>query len=435
MEIGEYIRNRTFKIIDGLRKEPIYKYVNELRSFEYGGYEYTIVREKLNEFLSRAQNFSPFYENKKNEFNLSTYPVISKKKLRNSKEQFESMQYSKKRLVKVSTSGSYGTPFSFYLTSEKKKRQKAEVIYSGLGIGYEVGISHAFFRTILHKSKLKLWLQNETYICSKILGQGFLEKNRLLLRKKKLKILMGFPSAIVLLAQFCIEQGDKPTDFSINGVITYAENLTKKQREIISQAFGCKVYSRYGTEELGILGGQIDNESDFILNTCNYVVEVLKLNEDVSVQPGETGRVVVTDLHSDAFPLIRYETGDLAVLGEVFEENKGWAKSLISLSGRVIQMLNATNGEKRYPLFFENIIEKLKVFAQYQLIQETTVKFTLKLVPNTLFNTIGFSEKLLISDMRDWLGQDAHIELQLVNDIEMLPSGKRPSVINKLANV
>lgn len=435
MKIGEYIRNRAFKIIDSLRKESIHKYVNELRSFEAGGYNYAIVKEKLDEFLSRAQNSSPFYENKKNEFNLDTYPVIAKSFLGNNREQIKSLRHANKKLIKVSTSGSYGTPFIFYLTPEKKKRQKAEVIYNGLGIGYEVGISHAFFRTVLNKSKLKLWLQNETYICSKILGQDFLEKNRFLMKKKKLKILMGFPSAIVLLAQFCIDQGDKPTDFSINGVITYAENLTKKQREIISQAFGCKVYSRYGTEELGILGGQIDNESDFILNTCNYVIEVLKLNEDVSVQSGETGRVVVTDLHSDAFPLIRYETGDMAILGEVFEENKGWAKSLKSLSGRVIQMIYATNGEKRYPLYFENIIEKIKVFAQYQLIQETAKEFTLKLVPNASFNINEFSETPLLNEMQDWLGLDAQIKIQLVNDIEMLPSGKRPSIINKLANV
>jgi phenylacetate-CoA ligase len=435
MKIGEYIRNRTFKILDGLRKESIHQYVHELRSFEAGGYNYTIVEEKLNGFLSRVQNSSPFYENKKNEFNLNMYPVIAKRDLRNNIAQIKSLSYANKKLVKVSTSGSYGTPFTFYLTPGKKKRQLAEVLYHGESIGYEVGIKHAFFRTVLHKSKLKLWLQNEIHIPSKVLGQDFLEQSRFLIKKKKIRLLMGFPSAIVLLAQFCIDQGDQQTDFAIKGVITYAENITKKQRDSISQAFGCKVYSRYGTEELGILGGQIDNESDFILNTCNYVVEVLKLDEDVTVQPGETGRVVVTDLYSDAIPLIRYETGDLAVLGEVFNENKGWAKSLRSLSGRVIQMLNATNGEKLYPLYFENVIEKIKNFGQYQLIQETAKDFTLNLVPNSAFNKIVFSETLLIKEMRDWLGQDAHIKIQLVNDIEMLPSGKRPSVINTFVNV
>lgn len=435
MKIGEYIRNRTFNILDALRKESIHQYVKELRSFESGGYNYAIVEEKLNGFLNRTQNSSPFYENKKNEFNLNTYPVISKSFLRNNIAQIKSLSHAKKKLVKVSTSGSYGTPFIFYLTREKKKRQLSEVLYHGGYVGYEVGIKHAFFRTVLHKSKLILWLQNEIHIPSKVLGQGFLAQSRFLIKKKKIKLLMGFPSAIVLLAQFCIDQGDKPADFAISGVITYAESLTKRQRDDISQAFGCKVYSRYGTEELGILGGQIDNESDFILNTCNYVVEVLKLDEDVSVQPGETGRVVVTDLYSDAIPLIRYETGDLAVLGEVFNENKGWAKSLRSLSGRVIQMLNATNGEKLYPLYFENVIEKIAVFAQYQLIQETAKDFTLNLVPNAAFNTIGYSETLLIKEMRDWLGQDAHIKIQLVNDIEMLPSGKRPSVINKFVNI
>lgn len=435
MKIGEYLRNRTFKILDSFRKEPIHEYVKELHNFKLGGYDYTIVEQKLDKFLARVQNSSPFYEHKKNEFNLNTYPVIAKKFLGNNIQQIKSNKHDNSKLIKVSTSGSYGTPFVFYLTSEKKNRRLSEVLYHGENVGYKIGVKHAFFRTVLHKSKLKLWLQNEIHIPSKVLGQDFLEQNRFLIKKKKIKMLMGFPSAIVLLAQYCIDQDDKPSDFGITGVITYAESLTKIQRNIISQAFGCTVYSRYGTEELGILGGQVDNESEFILNTYNYIIEVLKINEDVSVQPGETGRVVVTDLYSDALPLIRYETGDLAVLGEVFEENKGWAKSLTSLSGRVIQMLNATNGEKLYPLYFENVVEKIKVFAQYQLIQETATAFTLNLVPNSAFHTIGFSEAALIKEMHDWLGQDANIKLKLVNDIEMLPSGKRPSVINKLANV
>jgi phenylacetate-CoA ligase len=433
MKLGEYLRNRAFKTIDALRNKPIQKYINELYDFEITGFEYTTVQKKLKELLTLAQSASPYYENKNGDFELSTYPVIAKSFLINNANDIRSMRHTQEKLIRVSTSGSYGTPFSFYLTPEKKKRQKAEVIYYGLEAGYEVGVSHAYFRTTLSKSRFKLLLQNETFICSKILGNDFLIDARALLKKKKLKILIGFPSAIAMLAQFCIDSGDKPTDFVVKGVLTFAENLTAKQRNCISKVFGCKVYSRYGTEELGVLGCQSDNESDFILNTCNYVVEILKLHENVSVSPGEMGRVVVTDLHSDAFPLIRYETGDLAVLGDVFEENKGWAKSLKMLSGRVMQMLNATNGEKLYPLYFENIIEKTDFFVQYQLIQRTKKEFTLKLVPRATFDTSEFSEIVLINELREWLGDDALIELQMVDDIEMLPSGKRPSVINNLA--
>lgn len=435
MTIGEYIRLKAFKFINQLKRDSIQGYLNELENFEIEEDKYEVVKNKLHEFLHRAQNSSGLYKEKKNEYNLNAYPVITKKFISNNLELILSKAYSKQDLKKVTTSGSYGTPLSFYLTPDKKKRQSAEAIFYSKKANYEVGIYHGYFRTKLSKSKIKRWLQNEYFICSKVLGEAFFTDTRALLKKKKIKVLIGFASAIGMLAEFCIDKGDKQEDFSIYGVLTFAETLTSKQQYNISKAFGCKVVSRYGTEELGILGYQEDREKGFILNTCDYIFEVLKLHEDVSVLPGEIGRVVVTDLHSDALPLIRYETGDLALLGEVFLENNGWAKSLKSLSGRVIQIINAPNGDKLFSLYFENILEKYRIVSQYQLIQETEKEFILRIVPKVIFKPEDFSEPELLLDMKTWLGNDAQINIEIVEDIEMLPSGKRPSIINKLGQV
>ncbi len=431
MTIGEYIRLNAFKFINLLKRDPIQGYLNELENFEMEEAKYAVVEKKLYEFLRRAQNSTPLYKEKKYEFNLNAYPVITKKFISNNLELILSKSYSKQELKKVTTSGSYGTPFSYYLTPEKKKKQSAEAIFYSRKANYEVGICHGYFRTKLSKNKIKRWLQNEYFICSKVIGEAFYTETRKLLKKKKIKVLIGFASAIGMFAEFCIDKGDKPEDFSIYGVLTFAETLTAKQQHNISMAFGCKVVSRYGTEELGILGYQEDREKGFILNTCNYIFEVLKLNEDISVSPGEIGRVIVTDLHSDALPLIRYETGDLAILGDVFSENKCWAKSLKSLSGRVIQIINAPNGNQLFSSYFENILEKYKIVSQFQLIQETEKEFTLRIVPKLTFQPEDFSESDLELDMKSWLGSDAQINIEIVDDIEMLPSGKRPSIINK----
>ncbi|WP_439504231.1 hypothetical protein [Sediminibacterium sp.] len=432
MTIGEYIRLKAFKVINLLKSDSIKGYLNELENFEMEEAKYAVVEKKLYEFLRRAQDSTPLYKEKKNEYNLNAYPVITKKFISNHLELILSKSYSKQELKKVTTSGSYGTPFSFYLTPAKKRRQSAEAIFYSKKANYEVGICHGYFRTKLSKSKIERWLQNEYFICSKVLGETFYSETRALLKKKKIKVLIGFASAIGMLAEYCIDKGDKPEDFSIYGVLTFAETLTAKQQYNISKAFGCKVVSRYGTEELGILGYLEDREKGFILNTCNYIFEILKLNEDISVLPGETGRVVVTDLHSDALPLIRYETGDLAVLGDVFLENKSWAKSLKSLSGRVIQIINATNGDQLFSSYFEFIIEKYEVVTQYQLVQETAKNFILRIVLKLNFNSEDFSESDLVLDMKKWLGEDAQISIEIVDDIEMLPSGKRPSIINKI---
>lgn len=53
-------------------------------------------------------------------------------------------------------------------------------------------------------------------------------------------------------------------------------------------------------------------------------------------------------------------------------------------------------------------------------------------IPKLSFRSAEFSEVELLLDMKRWLGEDAQINIEIVNDIEMLPSGKRPSIINKL---
>lgn len=432
MSAGEYIRRKVFAIVDLMRKHPVMSYVRELQDFEEHGKPHQVIKQKLDVFLDRVQRASSYYEDRKGIFDLKKYPVVRKPLLKEHIGAFLSSQQGLGELIPVTTSGSYGTPFTFFLTQQKKRRQLAEVIHYSSQAGYYVGICHGYFRTNLPKRGLKLWAQNQIFISSKVLDQHFLENTRTLLKAGQIKILIGFPTAIAFLANHCLEQRDQAQMFGIKGIITFAENLTGKQRDCIVKAFGCEVHSRYGTEELGVLGYQRDNQSGFEINNLNYIVEVLAIDADVSVKPGETGRVVVTDLHSDAFPLIRYETGDLAELGEVFDEDGTWAKSLNTLSGRQMQMLNSTSGDRLYPLFLDIFMEESEFFVQYQMIQETELKFTLKLVPIQDFKVQQFSQDVLKEQLKGWLGIDAQIEISFVNDIEMLPSGKRPYIINKV---
>ena len=434
MSLGEYIRNKGYFILDRLRKETLASYVHELEKFDQVEQPYSLIQEKLSHLLSIAQKTTVFYQGQVKGVDLLAYPVIAKKQLREKMDQFLSSKHQKSQLVKVSTSGSYGTPLVFYLTKQKKKRQLAEVIHYTSKSGYRIGVNHGFFMSSQRKSNFRLWLQNETFFASKHLDQDFLERGRKKLKANRIKYLIGFPSAINLLAQYCTDQGDSPKDFAVDGVITCSENLSQNHRDTINTAFGCKIHSRYGTEELGVLACQYTSDSGFAINNCNYIVEVLHLDNDQHVEPGQIGRVVVTDLHSEALPLIRYETGDLAVLGKVFEENKTWARSLDVLSGRTVQILYDTIGNKVYPLYFDNIMDNYPYFAQYQLIQETEKEFVLNLVPNMKIQISKDINVALVNEFQKWLGKDAEIKLVLVNDIVRLPSGKRPYIINNLKN-
>lgn len=66
---------------------------------------------------------------------------------------------------------------------------------------------------------------------------------------------------------------------------------------------------------------------------------------------------------------------------------------------------------------------------QYQLIQETKSDFRLLVIPKD--PSIGEVLNELNVAMLGWLGEGANLNIEVVKSLEMLPSGKRPYVINK----
>ncbi|WP_139363441.1 phenylacetate--CoA ligase family protein [Flavobacterium sp. LM5] len=390
------------------------------------------MRKKLTELLTKASNDTLFYKDFNDKRSLVSFPIMTKATLIQNSSGLRSKSFPDATTVRVHTSGSYGMPATFYLSKRKKRRQWAEVLYYGAHCGYQVGTAHAYFRSNPPKSKLRFFIQNEYFFASKILDDCFAAQAVQQLSRKKIKILIGFPSAIAYLATYCLQQERSPSDFAIEGIISCSENLTNRHRAVIEKAFGVPVHNRYSTEELGVLGYQYEREGVFQLNTAHYIFEVLQMESDASVAVGEVGRVVVTDLHSEAMPLIRYETGDLAVLEAVFDFEPTWARQLKAFSGRSVQLLRSVEGKPLYPLYFDTLMDAFPFFEQYQLIQESETTFTIVLVPNFAFEKEKFVTSSFLQPFKNWLGAEALITIRFQSDIQKLPSGKRPYVINRL---
>lgn len=431
--LGEHLRKRGFWVLDFLRQGKVSKHYGDIKRLIEGEKTNTELTRKnyLDELLLRATNTTEFFETYKGFNGLSDFPVISKKCIKENYGKFLSKGFKKDDLIKVKTSGSYGTPFVFYLSKEKKSRQTAEVIYFSEWANFYVGTRHAYLRGLNTKSNLKLWMQNEHFLFSRVIDDLWLESSRTLLKKKKIKVLIGFPTAIAAIAMYCHECGDKPEDFSIVGVITSSEPLLDNQRSIIESTFGCDCLSRYSTEELGVLAHECSLAKKHHINISGYEVEVLDLDEDKPARAGETGRIVVTDLFSYAMPLIRYETGDLGVLGERCSCGLD-GPILERLHGRTVQSVYNTQGVRVLPFFIEDVMEPFTDIIQYQFIQDGEKEYTLKVVcPRGAY----FDETQAVSHIKYWMGNDAVVNVRIVDEIEKLESGKRPYVVNNYNRV
>ena len=137
------------------------------------------------------------------------------------------------------------------------------------------------------------------------------EKLNILVREK-VSSLSHLPNTAEILAYQNTRMG-KP--LRLDSFFCYGQQVSDEQRQKVMDSFGARCISIYSSKEAGLMACQCPTGSHFHVNRELVVLEVLNA-QGGACQTGETGRVVVTPLHSTAQPLIRYEQGDLATVGE-----------------------------------------------------------------------------------------------------------------------
>lgn len=207
----------------------------------------------------------------------------------------------------------------------------------------------------------------------------------------------------------------------MEGVITVSEVLTEEMRVDIAKAFQCAPISRYTTNELGVLANQDSSGDFFVLNQHNYLIEILSLDNDEPVEVGELGRIVVTDFFSHAMPLIRYDIGDLA---RPLDITDGVVTKVHSIEGRTVSSIMDPNGEYVSPFMINASLAKSSEIVQFQFSQEGKSEYILRLVVKGEVDEPG-----IVNLYKSILGDAADIDIQYVDDIPALPSGKRPYII------
>ena len=114
-------------------------------------------------------------------------------------------------------------------------------------------------------------------------------------------------------------------------VYSAAETLRDFMREEIEEQFNAKEFDFYGSREVGAVAGECRYGRRYVF-IMNNVVEILPdrhgsaTSPEVADHPAQSparrgdeappeGRILVTNLHTRAFPLIRYEIGDTGAMG------------------------------------------------------------------------------------------------------------------------
>ena len=185
-----------------------------------------------------------------------------------------------------------------------------------------------------------------------------------------------FPSNLEAILRHC--QAENIRLPKLREVQTMSELLKPPLRELCQEVWGVPLTDMYTCQEAGYIALQCHGHTHYHAQAENMIVEVL--NDDGSATaPGETGKVVVTHLHNFASPLIRYDIGDFAEVGEACPCGRG-LPVFNRIVGRARGLITLPNGDQFWPFFSNHKFAEIAPIRQYQIVQKSRESLEIRLV-------------------------------------------------------
>ena len=211
------------------------------------------------------------------------------------------------------TGGSTGVPLQYWSGPEERawRLSGQDDFMESLGVGR--GASVAFLwghhidsreRTQWRERLRDVITNRRWYDCFRLSPSVFLEYHRQM-ESFRPSAIVAYASALDGMAGTLLAEGIR-ADYPTRRVITGAEKLWAPQRARVEAAFAAPVHERYGSRDVGFIAGQREGRAGapLLVDWANLFIEP---ETDDPESP-----ILVTKLHADAMPMIRYRVGDVA---------------------------------------------------------------------------------------------------------------------------
>ena len=224
-------------------------------------------------------------------------------------------------------------------------------------------------------------------------------------------------------------------------VYSAAETLRDFMREEIESQFNAKVFDYYGSREVGSIAGECRFGRRHVF-TMNNVVEVVPHRDESgngtselavprahpATREGEEaqpeGRILVTNLHNLAFPLIRYEIGDTGAMGA----NPGNCPcgsrlpTLAKLTGRVSDHFVRRDGGLIHGEYFTHLFYFRPWVESFRVDQLSYDHIRVQVSQSGKVDEDDVAE--ITRDIGSAMGTECTIEWCYVDEIDKSPQGK-----------
>jgi phenylacetate-CoA ligase len=236
--------------------------------------------------------------------------------------------------------------------------------------------------------------------------------------------LHGYPSMLTLLAKYALIDSLDARLPSLKCITTGAESLSEGQRSTLRAVFKVPVVQHYGQAEAAANVseceyGQLHIDEDF------SAVEMIPSSFDRGVE-----HLIGTNWLNPAFPLFRYDTGDVVVRGTGTCPCGRSGRLIESIDGRSEDYLLLPSGARIGRL--DHIFKKMVNVNEAQFFQDIPSVVTVRIVRGPAY---GVRDELQLShEIRQRIGLDIELRIEYVESIKRGPNGKMRFVVSTLSN-
>ncbi|HEY5922144.1 MAG TPA: hypothetical protein VIV11_10760 [Kofleriaceae bacterium] len=339
--------------------------------------------------------------------------------------------------IRKQTSGTTGEPLLFGFEPDSEHWRRA-VRYRGYEwAGYRPGDRSLHFWGAPYltqppwRARLKVAfdqrMRRERFIPCAVMTEKHLDDVVSAIRSNQPSALVCYSQAGGELARHIIRKGLRtwrplPT-------ICGAERVTPRDRADLEAAFG-PVFDVYGCREVMMIAGECAAHDGLHVSMENLIVEIV-VTENGRQRPareGESGEIVLTDLHNFGMPFIRYANGDIATAGPSQLCSCGRTLPRIrSVQGRTSETLRDGRGAAVSGIALSYAFyEVSSVVRQFQVIQHRDSTVTIRLVELEQLSQAALA-KIRNTAARLLAGIDVRVEV--VPTLPRSPAGKHNLVV------
>ncbi|WP_028784803.1 phenylacetate--CoA ligase family protein [Thalassobacillus devorans] len=199
---------------------------------------------------------------------------------------------------------------------------------------------------------------------------GNTERQITLIEDFKPTVICGTPSYLLNIAEHMEQDGQDPRQTSLKYGIFGAEPWSEEMRRTLEEKFDIKACDIYGLSEVlgpGVAMECHEAQDGLHIAEDHFLAEVIDPDTLEPVPDGEDGELVFTSLTKEAFPVIRYRTGDIASLQRGKCKCGRTTVKMSRVKGRIDDML-IIRGVNVFPSEIEHYLLSVEdIVPHYQL--------------------------------------------------------------------